>query len=138
MVECNHHPNSHAATAYNGWTYGYDANGNMTTRTNGGQTYTLGYDAENRLTSVSGAATASFTYDGDGRQVLATVGGVTTVYVGSYYEWTSAGNTKYYFAGGQRVAMRRAGYAADNGLSWLFADHLGSTSLRWVRQAAVR
>ena len=28
--------------------------------------YNLTYDAENRLTSVSGAATASFVYDGDG------------------------------------------------------------------------
>jgi len=30
----------------------------MTTRTVTGSTYTLGYDAENRLTSVSGVATA--------------------------------------------------------------------------------
>ena len=62
---------------------------------------------------MSGAATASFVYVGDGRQVKAAVGGVTTVYVGDYYEWTSAGNTKYYFAGGQRVAKRRTGHNAD-------------------------
>jgi YD repeat-containing protein len=128
------HP--HGATGYNGWTYDYDPNGNMTSRINGGQTYNLGYNAENQMTSVSGAATASFLYDGDGRQVKATVGGVTTVYLGGYYEWSSAGNTKYYFAAGQRVGMRRAGYAADNGLFWLFTDHdlaaqdSGSTSLR--------
>jgi len=47
--------------------------------------------------------------DGDGKQVKATVGGVTTVYVVEYYEWTSAGNTKYYFADGQRAAMSRTG-----------------------------
>ncbi len=31
------------------------------------QTYTLAYDAESRLVSVSGAATANFYYDGDGK-----------------------------------------------------------------------
>jgi hypothetical protein len=42
----------------------------------------------------------------DGQQVLATVSGVTTVYINDYYKWTSAGNTKYYFANGQRVVDR--------------------------------
>ncbi|MFN8499958.1 MAG: RHS repeat-associated core domain-containing protein [Anaerolineae bacterium] len=43
--------------------FGYDAAGNMTTR--GGQS--LVYDAEGRLTSVSGATgTETYTYDGDG------------------------------------------------------------------------
>jgi YD repeat-containing protein len=78
----------------------YDANGNMITRVKGGQSYTLGYNAENQMTSVSGSAAASFLYDGDGRQVKATVGGTTTVYLGMYYEWTSSGNTKYYLANG--------------------------------------
>jgi len=40
----------HAVTAWNGNSYGYDANGNQTTRTIGGSTSTLAYDAENRLT----------------------------------------------------------------------------------------
>jgi hypothetical protein len=66
--------------------------------------YTLGYDPENRLTSVSGGATASFVYDGDplkrasGNRVKGTVNGVTTVYpstslragVGNYYELSGA------------------------------------------------
>ena len=54
----------HAVTAWNGNSYGYDANGNQTTRTVGGSTSTLTYDAENRLTAVSGATSASFKYDG--------------------------------------------------------------------------
>jgi YD repeat-containing protein len=37
------------------------------------ETYNLEYDAENILISVTGAATASFTYDADGQQVKATV-----------------------------------------------------------------
>ena len=47
-----------------------DANGNQTTRVIGGSAYTLGYDAENRLVSVSGPSlSAQFSYDGDGRRV---------------------------------------------------------------------
>jgi YD repeat-containing protein len=44
----------HGVSALNGNTYGYDANGNQTSRVIGGQTYTLGYDAEGHLVSVSG------------------------------------------------------------------------------------
>ncbi|MDZ7296244.1 MAG: hypothetical protein ONB14_12595, partial [candidate division KSB1 bacterium] len=49
--------------------YGYDANGNMTSRWINGTSYTLTYNEENRLTGVSGAATASFVYDADGKRV---------------------------------------------------------------------
>jgi hypothetical protein len=37
---------------------------------------------------VSGATTASFVYDGDGKRVKGTAGGLTTTYIGNYYEWT--------------------------------------------------
>ncbi|NUQ85285.1 MAG: hypothetical protein HUU11_11275, partial [Anaerolineales bacterium] len=43
----------HAVTNAGSNTYSYDPNGSQTTRTIGGQIYTLGYDAENRLVSVS-------------------------------------------------------------------------------------
>jgi RHS repeat-associated protein len=109
--------------------YWYDANGNMTTRISGSNTYTLGYDTENRLITVSGAATATFVYDADGVRVRGTSGGVTTRYIGSYYEWTSAGSTSYYYAGSTRVAQRRVNYGSNNGLFWLTGDHLGSTSV---------
>ncbi len=66
--------------------YAYDANGNLVSRTSGGQTLSFVYDAENRLVGVSGAASANFVYDGDGRWVKATVNGVTTYYVGDAYE----------------------------------------------------
>jgi len=59
----------HAVTHLNGvQKYWYDANGNMTQRVVAGQTYNL--------------STATFTYDGDGKRVKATVGGTTTVYIG--------------------------------------------------------
>jgi RHS repeat-associated protein len=91
-----------------------------------GSTYTLTYDIENRLTGVSGGATATFAYDGDGQRVKATVNGVTTAYVGNHYEinLTTGVTTSYYYAGGTRVAMRQAGV-----VSYLHGDHLNSASL---------
>jgi RHS repeat-associated protein len=109
----------------NGNTYGYDANGNMTSRNVGGQSFTLNYDSENRLVTVTGAATASFSYDADGRQVIGTVNGVTTYYVGNHYEKKNNVVTKYYFAGATRLAMR-----TGDTLSFLLGDHIGSSSVR--------
>jgi len=68
-------------------------------------------DAENR-------------YDGDGNRVKATVNGVTTVYVGAYYELRGSTTKKYYHAGSQRVALRDG-----STVYFLLGDHLGSTSI---------
>jgi YD repeat-containing protein len=84
----------------------------------------LSYDAENRLVGVSGAASAVFVYDGDGKRVKATLNSVTTTYVGNYYETSGSSVRKYYFFGALRVAMRQ-----DSTLSYLFGDHLGYTSI---------
>ena len=117
---------------------GYDENGNMTSRIVDGNAYILTYDAENRLVDVSrdGVSVASFVYDGDGQRVQSTVNGVTTSFVGNWYEWKNgAMGAKYYgvytererSAAGQRIAMRQ-----DNGWArWLFTDHLGSTTLTY-------
>ena len=35
----------------------------------------------------------------------------------------------YYYANGQRIAVRRSGYGSDNNLFWLLTDHLGSTAV---------
>lgn len=59
-------------------TFTYDANGNMTSRTEGGVIWTQDFNAENRLASISwdpdGAGPLplkiwSFVYDGDGNRV---------------------------------------------------------------------
>jgi hypothetical protein len=72
---------------------------------------------------VSGAAAASFGYDGDGNRVVGVEGGATTVYIGNYYEWhgTITDTIKYYYAGAERVAMRTG--SAD--LLWLLVSILG-------------
>jgi RHS repeat-associated protein len=108
--------------------YWYDANGNLTRRDPpGSDYYDFVYDAENRITQAKKNDTviASFVYDGDGKRVKATVNGVTTSFIGTYFEWTNGQMTKYYYAGGQRVAMRDGSGA----LYYLIGDHLGSTSV---------
>jgi hypothetical protein len=93
----------HAVVSAGSNTYGYDANGNMTSRFVDGDSFTLNYDAENRLVSVTGAATANFYYDADGKQVKAVVDGVTTYYIGNHYELKNSVVTKYRCNGKSRV-----------------------------------
>ncbi len=77
----------HAVTQLNGvQKYWYDANGNMSTRVVGSNSYNLGYDTENHMTSVSGSASASYTYDGDGKRVKVQDAEGLTVYIGDYLE----------------------------------------------------
>ncbi len=115
--------------------YWYDANGNQIKRIVGPDTYDLVYDAENRLSQVkkNNTVIATFTYDGDGNRVKSVIGSETTVFIGGYYEVTNPGSgqtvTKYYFAGAQRVAMRKTVVPQSETLTYLFGDHLGSTSL---------
>jgi len=92
-------------------------------------TYTLVYDAENRLVKVTwGSNSATFKYDGQGNRIKAsiTVSGTTTTtaYVGNYYELSGSTATKYYFAGAQMVAQRKG-----SALYTLFGDHLGSITV---------
>jgi RHS repeat-associated protein len=84
------------------------------------------YDGENRLTGVSGGASATFVYDGDGNRVKGTTSAGTTIYIGNHFEYTTGnGQMKsYYYAGGERIAMR------DNGtVKYLLSDHLGSNAV---------
>jgi RHS repeat-associated protein len=125
----------HAVTAHAGNTYQYDANGNQITRIIGADTYNLSYDAENRLIEVkkNSVITATFLYDGDGRRVKSVLGAEITLFFGAHYEIKNPGQnqveTKYYLAGGSRVAMRSYTVPQNSTLTYLMGDHLGSTSL---------
>ena len=72
--------------------------------------------------------TYSYTYNGDGAMAIEATGVITTVYIGSYYQYvisdTQVITRSYYYAGAQRVAMRD-----DGTLYYLLSDHLGSTSI---------
>ena len=64
-------------------TYGYDNNGNMTSKTTGSLTEQYTYDGLSRLTAYSnGTTTASYTYDAQNRRRTKTVNGATTM-----FEW---------------------------------------------------
>src|ERR1700676_4411147 len=84
--------------------YGYDPNGNLTSKTTAGFTgsssSTYGYDLANRLTSwTSGSATTGYAYDGAGNRVKA--GSVTYAYdARDQLASDSAGNTYSYTAWG--------------------------------------
>ena len=68
----------HALTSAGGYTYTYDANGNMVV----GKNKTLEYDLKNRLTKVTELAVSStFSYDGDGGRVRKTTGSNSTTYM---------------------------------------------------------
>jgi RHS repeat-associated protein len=85
-------------TAVGAVTPSYDGNGNLTFD----GTFTLGYDAENRLSSASGAGnTTSYTYDAQGRRKTKTVNGTTTVFV------TDAGNREVLEYDGTSGAIQR-------------------------------
>ena len=58
---------------------------------------------------------------------MGTVGGVTTIYIGNSFEWSNNAYTRYYYSGSLRVALRKG--TAGGTLSFLLADHLGSTTI---------
>jgi YD repeat-containing protein len=106
----------------------------MTWRNENGATYTQTFDVENRLTQVTNLTVSqaiTFTYDGDGNLVKKEdISGTTTIYVGGHYEVKGTGEvTKYYYAAGQRVALRKLDNGGGDELYYLHTDHLGSTSL---------
>ncbi len=58
--------------------------------------------------------------------ITATFGSTTTVYVGNIYEKSGSTLRKYYYAGGNRVAMRTGGQTY-----YLLGDHLGGTNVTY-------
>ena len=57
-------------------------------------------------------------------RVKGTIGGVTTVYIAGVYEYQAGATTLYY----EGNAIRRTGYASNNGVTYLLQDHLKSSS----------
>jgi RHS repeat-associated protein len=128
-------PRPHGATAFGAWTYGYDANGAMTTRNAAEGSQALKYDPQRRPVRVhlaTGAAEAPVwraAYGGDGARRKRLDAAGTVHYVGPHYERNvGTGSvvlervTKHYRALGRLIALRKDGI-----LSWVGTDHLGST-----------
>ncbi|WP_037911774.1 Ig-like domain-containing protein, partial [Sulfitobacter mediterraneus] len=70
-------------TQVGGTSFAYDADGNMTSRTDGSGTTTYAYDIDNRLTEVRGAdgTILQFTYDVFGNRLSKTENGQATEYL---------------------------------------------------------
>jgi len=81
---------------------------------------------------VAQPLTIAFSYDGDGARVAKTEGDKTTLYAGNIEKNLQTGViTRYYSLGGQEVAVKEG-----SNLSYLAADHLGSTRVITSAQGA--
>ncbi len=110
-------------------TYTYDANGNTATRNGSPGNFTFGWTTDDRLASISGAATASYLHDYQGRRTSKTVGGVTTSYLYdslNLIRATGSSTADYLFGPGidEPLAMSRGG-----NLYYFAVDGLGSVNL---------
>lgn len=107
----------HAVVSAGGVSYGYDANGNMTSR--GGTTFA--WDAANRLASIG---STSFTYDADNERVKKVSNTGTSYYPRADYRVIGQVATKNIKFGNQLVAER-----AGTTTKWLYGDHLQSVQV---------
>jgi RHS repeat-associated protein len=91
---------------------------------------TLRQAQEPRLKEVKTGATVieSYLYDPDGLRTKKVAGSTSTYYINQFYEVSGSNVTKYYYFGGQRIAVRQNGV-----LSYLHGDRgpfgRGSTEL---------
>ncbi len=112
----------HAVTSAGASTYTYDANGNMLT----GNGKTFGWDAQDRLASVTqGSSVTSFLYGAGHDRLQKTQGANTTLYFNEAIEQTNGSSIQYYYAGCILVAKKDAAGTK----TWYHADRLGSIRL---------
>ncbi|GGM35064.1 hypothetical protein GCM10011608_19590 [Micromonospora sonchi] len=122
--------------------YGWDATGNLTSRQVGGVTETLDWNAQGKLTEISGPdGTTRMLYDVDGNRIARIdPNGDATVFVAGQELTVSGQNksaTRYYTHAGSVIASRSASLATGVGdVIWLSSDHQGSA--RWAVNSVTR
>ena len=109
--------------------YTYDANGNDLTRNGTPDNFTFGWDTDDRMTSISGSATANYSYDYQGRRASKTVPGSSTSYLydgPNPVQAAGSTTTAYLFGPGidEPLATVQSG-----GVSYFTVDGLGSAHL---------
>jgi RHS repeat-associated protein len=107
--------------------YTYDANGNTATRNGPAGSFTFGWSADDRLTSISGPSTASYAYDHKGRRTSKVVGSAATyLYSGPHIIREPATSSDYLFGPGidQPLAVSQSGSTF-----YYQVDALGSVNL---------
>jgi RHS repeat-associated protein len=114
-------------------TYGYNANGNLVSKTDASGSWSYTWDYENRLkqASKSGGVTVTYAYDGLGRRVQRTsnAGGTTKfVYDGAdvVRDLDGSGNTVADYLNGPGIDNKLR-QAAGGVVSYFASDHLGTT-----------
>ncbi|MBI1178900.1 hypothetical protein GC207_15825 [bacterium] len=123
----------HAVRIVGTKTNAYDQVGNM--RFRAGQS--LGYDPENRLTSVvsGGVTLATFGYADDGDRLWKQTTNTLSVWIGDLYEAHGTTNLFHVFAGSRRIATYSPGTqlpgagGTTTSFNYYHPDHLGSSSL---------
>jgi RHS repeat-associated protein len=107
--------------------YSYDAAGNLLN--DGVHNYT--YDAENRISTVDGGATASYVYDAEGRRVRKTVGGVSSDYLFdlaghqiTILNSSGGWNRGEIYAGGRHLATYVSSTTFFNHSDWLGTERV--------------
>ncbi len=118
--------------------YGYDASGNLTTVTGGGQSQALSWNDAGQLSqdavTPAGGGTAqntTYTYDADGNQLITADPGTTTLYLPDEQLSlnTATGTvtgTRFYALGGTPVATLTSG---STGVSYLAGDQQQTDAL---------
>ncbi|MBY8853282.1 RHS repeat protein, partial [Saccharothrix sp. MB29] len=121
-------------------TFDYDPTGRTTSRTIGGDTQTLEYDAEGRVSKIVNpdGKESTYLYDADGRRLISREPSATTLYVFGQEIRLETGTTtpswtRWYSHGDQTVAVRNS----VSGLKWLIPDHQGTNQLSVARDAAL-
>ncbi|HKT01743.1 MAG TPA: RHS repeat-associated core domain-containing protein, partial [Rugosimonospora sp.] len=111
--------------------YGYDPAGNTTARPGpGGTAQQLGWDAQERLASVTSAGTTTgYVYDANGTLLVATDPAGTTLYLpgGELHVDAASGaktGTRYYTEGGSTIAVRTGA-----GVQYLLNDRNGTATV---------
>lgn len=109
--------------------YTYDMNGNTLTRNGPGGNFTFAWDLENRIYGITGAVTASYLHDHQGRRVSKTVGSATTTFLYdglNLIRESGASAADYLFGPGidEPLAMSRGGQ-----IYYPAVDALGSIQL---------
>ncbi|MFJ6675941.1 RHS repeat-associated core domain-containing protein [Actinosynnema sp. NPDC091369] len=121
-------------------TFAYDKTGRTKSRTIGGDTQVLEYDAEGRVSrvaNVDGTDESTYLYDADGNRLISREPSATTLYAFGQEIRLENGTstpswTRWYSHGGQTVAVRNS----ISGLKWLIPDHQGTNQLSVANDAA--
>jgi len=130
----NQYNSSNELTADASFTYQYDRNGNLTSKSNASGTTTLVWDFENRLSSVTlpnNGGVVTYAYDPCGRRISKAGPAGTAIYA-----YDGANVVTEYDASGNTVAAYTQGGAIDGPLamsrsgavSFYHADRLGSVT----------